>query len=239
MPVQLLFTCLFFSTYPSKYALLVRDIFHEELDEINNALISLGKQTQLALDSATHALLTADLALAEKVIADDDKVDDAQHSLDAKTIDLMARQQPVANDLRALVTSLRMSADLERMGDMAHHIAKLARMRYPATAVPPELLLTVQEMGRVASKIVGKAVEIIASRDTEAAKVLEKDDDEMDILHRKLFAVLLDESWSHGIETTIDMTLIGRYYERFADHAVSIARRVYFLVKGEYYSNEK
>jgi len=217
----------------------VRDIFHEELDEINNALISLGKQTQLALDSATHALLTADLALAEKVIADDDKVDDAQHSLDAKTIDLMARQQPVANDLRALVTSLRMSADLERMGDMAHHIAKLARMRYPATAVPPELLLTVQEMGRVASKIVGKAVEIIASRDTEAAKVLEKDDDEMDILHRKLFAVLLDESWSHGIETTIDMTLIGRYYERFADHAVSIARRVYFLVKGEYYSNEK
>lgn len=217
----------------------MRDIFHEELDEINNALISLGKQTQLALDSATHALLTADLALAEKVIADDDKVDDAQHSLDAKTIDLMARQQPVANDLRALVTSLRMSADLERMGDMAHHIAKLARMRYPATAVPPELLLTVQEMGRVASKIVGKAVEIIASRDTEAAKVLEKDDDEMDILHRKLFAVLLDESWSHGIETTIDMTLIGRYYERFADHAVSIARRVYFLVKGEYYSNEK
>lgn len=217
----------------------MRDIFHEELDEINNELISLGKQTQLALDSATHALLTADLALAEKVIADDDKVDDAQHSLDAKTIDLMARQQPVANDLRALVTSLRMSADLERMGDMAHHIAKLARMRYPATAVPPELLLTVQEMGRVASKIVGKAIEIIASRDTEAAKVLEKDDDEMDILHRKLFAVLLSENWSHGIETTIDMTLIGRYYERFADHAVSIARRVYFLVKGEYYSNEK
>jgi phosphate transport system protein len=217
----------------------VRDIFHEELDEINQSLISLGKLTQTALDSATHALLTADLALAEKVIADDDKVDDAQHLLDAKTIDLMARQQPVANDLRALVTSLRMSADLERMGDMAHHVAKLARMRYPATAVPPELLLTVQEMGRVASKIVGKAIDLIASRDTEAAKVLEKDDDEMDILHRKLFATLLDDNWAHGIETAIDMTLIGRYYERFADHAVSIARRIYFLVEGEYYSDQK
>ena len=216
----------------------MRDVFHEELDAINQSLISLGLLTQQALDSATHALLTADLALAEKVIADDDKVDDAQHLLDSQTVDLMARQQPVANDLRALVTSLRMSADLERMGDMAHHIAKLARMRHPATAVPPELLLTVQEMGRVASKIVGKAIGLIASRDTEAAKVLEKDDDEMDILHRRLFSVLLDDTWSHGIETAIDMTLIGRYYERFADHAVSIARRVYYLVTGEYYVNE-
>ena len=216
----------------------MRDVFHEELERINLALLSLGEQIKQALDSATHALLTADLSLAEKVIADDDLVDNAQHQLDAQTIDLMARQQPVASDLRALVTSLRMSADLERMGDMAHHIAKLARMRYPATAVPPELLLTIQEMGRVASKIAEKATNIIKTRDTEAAKVLEKDDDEMDILHRKLFATLLDDKWSHGIESAIDMTLIGRYYERFADHAVSISRRVYFLVTGQYYSEE-
>ncbi len=216
----------------------MRDQFHEELDRINESLVSLGEQIKVALESATHALLTADLALAEKVIADDDKVDEAQHLLDAHTIDLMARQQPVASDLRALVTSLRMSADLERMGDMAHHIAKLARMRYPATAVPPELLLTIQEMGRVAGKIAEKATVIIKSRDTEAAKSLEKDDDEMDILHRKLFATLLDDKWAHGIESAIDMTLIGRYYERFADHAVSISRRVYFLVTGKYYSEE-
>ena len=216
----------------------MRDVFHEELERINLALVSLGGQIKQALDSATHALLTADLSLAEKVIADDDLVDNAQHQLDAQTIDLMARQQPVASDLRALVTSLRMSADLERMGDMAHHIAKLARMRYPATAVPPELLLTIQEMGRVASQIAEKATNIIKTRDTEAAKMLEKDDDEMDILHRKLFATLLDDKWAHGIESAIDMTLIGRYYERFADHAVSISRRVYFLVTGQYYSEE-
>ena len=216
----------------------MRDVFPEELERINLALVALGGQIKQALDSATHALLTADLSLAEKVIADDDLVDNAQHQLDAQTIDLMARQQPVASDLRALVTSLRMSADLERMGDMAHHIAKLARMRYPATAVPPELLLTIQEMGRVASKIAEKATDIIKTRDTEAAKMLEKDDDEMDILHRKLFATLLDDKWAHGIESAIDMTLIGRYYERFADHAVSISRRVYFLVTGQYYSEE-
>jgi phosphate transport system protein len=223
----------------AKYDSTVRESFQKELDEINQGLIVLGRQTEEALESATHALLTADLSLAEKVMADDDHVDDAQHALDSKTIDLIARQSPVANDLRALVSSLRMSADFERMGDLAHHIAKLARMRYPAAAVPPELLLTVQEMGRVAGKIVGKAIELLASRDAAAAKVLEKDDDEMDILHRKLFATLLDDNWAHGIETAIDMTLVGRYYERYADHAVSIARRIYFLVEGEYYSGQK
>jgi phosphate transport system protein len=216
----------------------MRDLFHEELERINTALVSMGDQIKEALDSATHALLTADLALAEKVIQEDDLVDTTHHQLDSQTIDLMARQQPVAIDLRALVASLRMSADLERMGDMARYIAKLARMRYPATAVPPELLLTVQEMGRVASKIAEKAINIIDTRDTDAARSLERDDDAMDILHRKLFATLLDTNWSHGIESAIDMTLIGRYYERFADHAVSISRRVYYLVTGQYYSEE-
>jgi phosphate transport system protein len=218
--------------------MVVRDLFHEELERINTALVSMGDQIKEALDSATHALLTADLALAEKVIQEDDLVDTTHHQLDSQTIDLMARQQPVAIDLRALVASLRMSADLERMGDMARYIAKLARMRYPATAVPPELLLTVQEMGRVASKIAEKAINIIDTRDTDAARSLERDDDAMDILHRKLFATLLDANWSHGIESAIDMTLIGRYYERFADHAVSISRRVYYLVTGQYYSEE-
>ena len=216
----------------------MRDIFHEELDGINQSLIALGLLTQQALDSATHALLTADLALAEKVIDDDDKVDEAQHLLDAQTIDLMARQQPVASDLRALVTSLRMSADLERMGDLANHIAKQARMRYPNSAVPPELSLTIQEMGNVCGQIVDKVSLILQNRDAEKALEIEKDDDAMDILHRKIIATLLDPKWPHGVETAIDMTLLGRYYERYADHAVSIARRVYFLVTGEF-ANQK
>ena len=134
----------------------MRDAFHEELDAINETLAGLSRRVQKAMEQATHALLTADLALAEQVIAEDNQIDEIQHALDAQTIDLMARQQPVASDLRALVVSLRMSADLERMGDLAHHIAKSARMRYPATAVPPELLLTIQEMGAAASKICKK-----------------------------------------------------------------------------------
>jgi phosphate transport system protein len=178
--------------------------------------------------------LTANLVEAEEVIAADDRVDDLQHDLDARIIDIIARQQPVASDLRALVTALRMSADLERMGDMAHHVAKITRLRHPNAAVPSELLLTIEEMGKVAQLIAEKAGSVINSRDIDKALELERDDDEMDKLHRKLFTTLLDSNWSHGAETAIDITLIGRYYERFADHAVSVARRVYFLVTGKF-----
>ena len=148
----------------------------------------------------------------------------------------IARQSPVAGDLRTLVTSLRMSADLERMGDMAHHIAKLARMRYPNCAVPEELREIIRNMDRVAIGIIQKTVKSIDTRNATMAIQLEVDDDEMDKLHRQLFKTLMDSSWEHGTELAIDMTLLGRYYERFADHAVSVGRRVYYMINGEYNS---
>ena len=214
----------------------MREQFQEELNAVNTTLVEMAVLVKAAMENATTALLTADLSLAEKVIADDLIIDEIQHELDAKTINLIARQSPVATDLRALVTSLRMSADLERMGDLAHHIAKSARMRYPATAVPPELSLTIEEMGRVCVKIIEKMALVVKNKDTERALEMEKDDDEIDGLHRKIIQTLLDPTWKHGVETAIDMTLLGRYYERCADHAVSIARRVYFLVTGSYAS---
>ena len=216
----------------------MRDSFHDDLDGIGTSLVEMGHLVRKAMDRATTALLTADLKIAEEIISEDDVIDDMQHDIEARSINLMARQQPVAGDLRTLVTSLRMSADLERMGDLAHHVAKLTRMRYPSAAVPPELVLTLQEMGNVTNRITQKAISVIETRNLEAALQLEKDDDEMDILHRRLFEILLDDSWAYGIETAIDMTLLGRYYERCSDHAVSIARRVYYLVTGEYASPE-
>jgi phosphate transport system protein len=179
-------------------------------------------------------LLQPNLEIAEKVIKNDDVIDDMQHELDARTMMIIARQSPVAGDLRTLVTSLRMSADLERMGDMAHHIAKLARMRFPASAVPAEIKEIIVNMDRVAVSIIKKTTQSIDTRNTTLALELERDDDEMDKLHRQLFKVLMDESWSHGTEVAIDMTLLGRYYERCADHAVSVGRRVYYMVNGEY-----
>ncbi len=212
----------------------MRDAFHDDLDAIGQMLVDMGEMVRRSMERATIALLNADLALAEQVISEDMQIDSVQHELDAKTLNLLARQQPVAGDLRTLVTSLRMSADLERMGDLTNHIAKVARMRFPAKAVPLELEATVREMGAVAERIIAKVTHVIMSHDLDAAIQLERDDDEMDKLHRKLFMALLDDSWSHGIETAIDITLLGRYYERCADHAVSVARRIYFLVTGEY-----
>ncbi|MEP6799190.1 MAG: phosphate signaling complex protein PhoU, partial [Lapillicoccus sp.] len=210
----------------------------EDLDKITDQLVEMTHFAGSAISRATTALLDADVHLAESVIAADEQLDQIRESLDALSIDLLARQQPVATDLRIVVTSMRMSSDLERMGDLARHIAKVARLRYPEKAVPAALSSHVLEMGQIAERIVTKAGSIIASKDTEAALSLEKDDDAMDELHRQLFAALLSSRSSYPAETVVDLTLIGRYYERFADHAVSVARRVVYLVTGEFAGGE-
>ncbi|MEV5012915.1 phosphate signaling complex protein PhoU [Streptomyces sp. NPDC055692] len=187
-----------------------------------------------AIGRATTALLDADLHLAENVISGDEKVDDLQRDLEDRAITLLARQQPVATDLRIVVTSLRLSADLERSGDLARHVAKLARLRYPERVIPRDLRRTILEMGQLAQRLMAQAAEVLITHDVDAALQLEKDDDRMDELHRAIFHRLMDDRWHHGVETAVDATLVGRYYERFADHAVAVAQRVVYLVTGEY-----
>ncbi|KRV51138.1 PhoU family transcriptional regulator [Wenjunlia vitaminophila] len=212
----------------------MRDAYHEELDSIGDGLVEMARLVGSAIGRATTALLDADLKLAESVIAADERVDDLQRDLEQRAIALLARQQPVATDLRIVVTSLRMTSDLERCGDLARHVAKVARLRYPTSAVPSDLHPTILEMGQLAQRLVAKAGQVITTKDVDAAMQLEQDDDAMDLLHRTLFQHLLDDRWQHGIETAVDVTLCGRYYERFADHAVSVAQRVVFLVTGEH-----
>ncbi|HEX6937002.1 MAG TPA: phosphate signaling complex protein PhoU [Actinomycetes bacterium] len=211
----------------------MRDAYHEELRALSDQLVEMTRLVGSAMSRASTALLDADLTLAESVIAADDAVDALRDELDARAFDLLARQQPVASDLRTIVTSLRMSGDLERMGDLARHVARVARRRYPESAVPAELRATIVEMSQVAQRIVAKAGSVIATHDVAAALELERDDDEMDRLHRALFTALLDKSSPYGVEQAVDVTSIGRYYERFADHAVSVARRVVYLVTGQ------
>ncbi len=213
---------------------VTRSVFQDELDGISQSLVKLTEMVIISMSKATLAVLKSDLKLAEEVIADDVKIDEFQHEIDNRVIDIIARQQPVALDLRALVAALRMGSDLERMGDLAEHVAKLARRRHPESAVPAELMETVRAMGEAAEKITQKTGIVISTRDTELALQVDKDDDVMDTLHRELIAILIEPIWEHGIEAAIDLTLLGRYYERFADHAVSISRRVYFLVTGKY-----
>ena len=211
----------------------MRDAYREELDDINSCLVAMANSVGSAISTATTALLDADVALADLVIAGDKEIDATRESIEQRCFTLLARQQPVARDLRVITTAMRIISDLERMGDLAEHIAKIARRRFPENAVPQEVRPAFLEAGHVAEMLVAKAGTVIATRDIEAARELETDDDAMDRLHRDLFRQLLSEDWPYGIEAAIDITLLGRFYERFADHAVSVARRVVYLVTGE------
>ncbi len=211
----------------------MREAYFDQLDSIVDELVTMTRDVKVAVRKATVSLLTADIEVAEQVISDDARIDAERERIEERAFELLALQQPVASDLRMLVAALRMVAELERMGDLSVHVAKVARLRVPAVAIPAELLPTVERMADVAESMVGRAADIIADRDVEAARALEESDEEMDRLRRSSFRVMLDDSWPHGVEPAVDMALLGRYYERIADHAVSLARRVVYLVTGE------
>jgi phosphate transport system protein len=211
----------------------MRDAYFDQLDAIVDELVTMTHEVQEAVARATQALLTADAEIAEKVISDDAIIDAARERVESRSFELLALQQPVASDLRMLVAGLRMVADLERMGDLSVHVAKVARLRVPQIAVPREVVPTIQRMAEVAEKMVGTVAGIIADRDVAGARRLEEDDEEMDQLRRSSFRLMLDDTWPHGVEAAVDIALLGRYYERIADHAVSLARRVVYLVTGE------
>ena len=156
---------------------LIRSVFQDELDGVSQTLLDLTAMVCTAISEATTSVLNRDLTIAEKVIETDDRIDDMQHELDGRVITIIARQQPVATDLRALVTALRMSADLERMGDMAHHVAKITRMRHPETAIPTELIALIKNMGETALAIATKMGQVIATRNVDLALEVERDDD--------------------------------------------------------------
>lgn len=211
----------------------MREEFQADLIEVNRLLVTMAEAVRAALRKATAALLTADLAAAETVMDRDAEVDEIYRQVEAKVADTIARQAPVASDLRMVITALHVSADLERMGDLAEHVAKTARRRHPSPAVPAELRPVVQQMAGVADRMADKIITVLARPDADLAAELEKDDDDMDDLERDLFAILLDDGWPYGAETAIDGALLGRFYERYADHAVNVGEHVIYLITGQ------
>lgn len=210
----------------------MRDVFHEQLDAVFGDLATICGQVETAVVQATKALLEADVEVAERVISGDEVIDRARVEVEEKCFELLSLQQPVATDLRVVVAALRMVTELERMGDLSVHVAKIARMRVPEVAVPGEIRPTVARMAEVAGDMVHRVRQIIVDRDVSAAIELGRDDEIMDQLRRAGFAQLLGDDWAHGVEAAVDIALLGRYYERIADHAVSIANRVVFVVTG-------
>lgn len=211
----------------------MREAFHDQLDAIFVDLATMCGQVETAVNRATAALLTGDAAIAEEVISADQAIDANRERVEDNAFALLSLQQPVAGDLRVVVSALRMVSELERMGDLSVHVAKIARLRVPHVAVPDSSSETMVKMAEVAEDMVRRVKAIIADRDVEAAIALGRDDEIMDQLRRRSFTELLGDDWPHGVEAAVDIALLGRYYERIADHAVSIANRVIFVVTGE------
>ena len=210
----------------------MRDVYHDDLDDIGKRVVEMTKLVAVAMERATAALLLPNFEVADQVVRQDDRVDALRVELEDRCFQLIALQQPVATDLRVLISTMHLVADLERMGDLAMHVAKIARLRYPDSAVPAEVRDVISQMGEVARSLVHKVADVVDGRDVALAQAVEAEDDSMDALRRTLFSVVLSTHWAHGTEAAIDVTLLGRYYERYADHAVSVARRTIFIVTG-------
>ncbi|QRP46386.1 phosphate signaling complex protein PhoU [Amycolatopsis sp. FDAARGOS 1241] len=210
----------------------MREAYHVELDSLAENLAAMSAQVADAMERATKSLLEVDLALAEQVISDDAKVDDARAECEEQAYALLALQAPVATDLRTVLAAIHAAESLERMGDLALHVAKAARRRHPDPVLPESVKPYFAEMGRAAVKLAHQAEQVIKSKDVGAAKDLEAEDDQVDDIHRHLFTVLMDREWPYGVAAAVDVTLLGRFYERYADHAVSVAKRMIFVVTG-------
>jgi phosphate transport system protein len=206
-----------------------------DLDAINDDLVQMTRLVGSAMNRATQALLDGDLSLAESVIDADARIDTLTADVEERCLELIAQQRPEAEELRLVIGALRIASSLERMGDLAEHVAKQSRLRYPRLSIPLELRATFAEMGGLAEAIVSKTGSVIATRDVSLAADIARHDEEVDRLHRELFTIVLSSAWSHGVEAAIDVTLLSRYYERYADHAVSVTRRVVTFVTGEPY----
>lgn len=216
----------------------MRVTYHEQLDDILADLVQMSQRVAIAVRSGTTALLEADIHLAEQVIGSDAQLDEMQADIEERAFTLLARQAPVAGELRTIVASLRMVSELERMGDLAAHVAKIARLRYPEVAVPASLRPNFVRMGDIAEKMVVAAGQTLNSRSIESAEELRSRDEEMDDLRLSQFRVMLGDSWNYGVEAAIDVALLGRYYERIADHAASMGRRIIYVVTGEFPETE-
>lgn len=211
----------------------MRHLFLAELQQLGDDLVSMAQQVEQAIVHAGNALRDQDIALAETVIAEDVAIDEMERVLDERCINLLAQQQPVATDLRTVVSGLRMSASLERQGDLARHIAQVTRARYPEPVVPEHLRPVFDQLDAAATSVAKQVTILLDTHDVELAKQIEQDDDLLDNLHQQLFNEVLRPEWAGSAQQTVDVTLLSRYYERFGDHAVALARRVVYLVTGE------
>lgn len=215
----------------------MRVVFQQELREVQDRLVLIAENATAIMDKASRAFLNNDVTMADEALALAEVNEHKALDLDELVIRVLATQSPVARDLRILVSALRMSASLERMGSLAGHIAAIARYRYPGSAVPAALRSTFEDLARIDLELARKACNLLRNTDLDLAREIQAQDEAVDRLHRKVFDVVLADDWKENAMYTVDVTLASRYFERFADHVVDISSKVSFLQTGEWQEN--
>jgi phosphate transport system protein len=216
----------------------MREVFQNQLLDVQNRLVEMAESVSSIMDKASRAFLTSDVALADEAIALAEANESKALALDETVIKVLAKQSPVARDLRILVSALRISASLERMGALAGHIAAIARYRFPGSAVPTALRPTFEEMGKLDVELAKRVTKLLKNTDVDLARNIQAEDARVDELHRSVFDVVLGDEWKENAMYTVDVTLASRYHERFADHVVDISTKVSYLTTGEWHENE-
>jgi phosphate transport system protein len=216
----------------------VREVFRSELQEVQHRLVEMADSVSVIMEKASGAFLGNDIAKADEAIALSEANEEKALALDELVIKILAQQSPVARDLRVLVSALRISASLERMGALAGHIAAIARYRFPGSAVPDSLRKTFEEMGALDTQLAKKVAGVLSNTDVDQARAIQAEDERVDELHRNVFDVVLSDTWKENAMFTVDVTLASRYFERFADHVVDISSKVSYLTTGEWHETE-
>ena len=212
----------------------MREVFQTQLHEVQARLVEMAEDTVKIIEKATKAFTDSNVSMADDAIAISDQTGNKALALDELVIRILAKQSPVARDLRILVSALRISASLERMGALSGHIAAIARYRFPGSAVPASLMATFREMGELDIKLAKKCVQLLQNTDVDFAREIQAEDSRVDELHRHVFDVVLADDWKENAMFTVDVTLASRYHERFADHVVDISAKVSYLTTGEW-----
>lgn len=210
----------------------MRDIFNQELKQLGSDLETMSSQVATAIERAAESLRNGDIIVAEQVIDADERINDLQRDIDDLCVMLLARQQPVASDLRNVISALRMAQTLERQGDLARHVAAIARGRYPEPPVPEPVLGLILEMAEQAVRTGRDVAELVRTRDLDLAQRIQANDTALDELHRRSFQMILDPANELSRQQVVDAVLMGRFLERFGDHSTSVARRMSYLVSG-------
>lgn len=216
----------------------MREVFQTELKEVQHRLVEMAGDVTRIMENASAAFTKSDVAMADQALASADAVHEKALQLDELAIRILARQSPVSRDLRILVSALRISASLERMGALAGHIAQIARFRFPGSAIPASLLPTFEEMGKLDIQLGKKVQQLLENTDVDLAKSIQAEDERVDELHRHIFDVVLGDDWKENAMYTVDVTLASRYHERFADHVVDISSKVSYLTTGAWNDQE-